>query len=135
MKSVKFLSFFLFAILCCTSYAHENNFVFVGQNGAGECTQTAFILELLGDNLENHVMINENGEVYLKVDKIIAIPKEALNHFPITADTSFPGNGEVSLTKASRNDWSFKWTCPHCGRENGPFDGSCQNKKCPGKNK
>lgn len=95
MKLVRFVSFFLFIVLCCTSYAHENKYVFVGQNGTDKCAQTAFILELIDDDLENHVMMNENGEVYLKVDKIIAIPKDTLIHF---ANLSNPtGSPSASL--------------------------------------
>jgi hypothetical protein len=81
MKLMKFISFFLFAILCCTSYAHENKYIFVGQNENDNCAQTAFILELDGEDLEDHIQKKENGEVYLKVNKIIAVPKGTLIHF------------------------------------------------------
>lgn len=81
MKFTKLVFFVLFAILCYSSHAHENEFVFIGQNENDGSERTAFILELLGEDLENHVLINENGEVYLKVDKIVAIPKEAFSHF------------------------------------------------------
>ena len=35
MKLMKCISFFLFAISCCTAYAHENKSVLIGQNGHG----------------------------------------------------------------------------------------------------
>src|SRR3990167_9529567 len=64
-----------------TSYGNENKYIFVGQTGSDELATTAFVLELIGDNLEQHVQINETGEVYLKVDKIVAIPKETFSRF------------------------------------------------------
>ena len=81
MKFIRVFSFFLFVVTCCTSYANENKYIFVGQTGNDEFAKTAFVLELVGDDLEQHVQINETGEVYLKVDKIVAIPKETFSRF------------------------------------------------------
>lgn len=146
MRFIKFISFCLFAIFCCASYAHENNYIFVGQNGADESAQTAFILELLGDDLENHVMMNENGEMYLKVDKIVAIPKETFIRF---ADPNeFMNTHTAPCSKIIQSDgqqfYAFagdviqcgskvapkKWQCPYCHYwwEIGE---SCTNDNCP----
>jgi hypothetical protein len=63
----------------CLSYAHENRYILVGQNNCQGCTKTAFILDLRGDNLEHQLQISDNGEVYLKVDKIIAFSEKELS--------------------------------------------------------
>jgi hypothetical protein len=75
------MSFFLFIVLCCTSYAHQNKYIFVGQNENDGVAKTVFLLELTEDNLGDHIQINESGEVYLKVDRIVAIPRESILNF------------------------------------------------------
>jgi hypothetical protein len=87
MNFRKSMLFIFFAVFSCQSYAHENEYVLVGQNSYDGQADTAFVLELVGDNLEDYVHINENGEVYLKVDKIVAIPR-AQTQFPPLRDES-----------------------------------------------
>lgn len=99
MKFMKFISF-LFTIICCTSYAHENKYIFIGQSGNEG--KTAFVLELVGDDFGDNVQINENGEVYLKVDKIIAIPKNTFAHFAyLTGIGSNPQSYSTQTAMAS----------------------------------
>lgn len=126
MKLIKFISFFLFAVTCCISYADENKYIFVGQNGSDG--KTAFILELIGDELKNHVQISENGEVYLKVDKITAIPKETFSHFAHLANLrnasehsenvgNFAGNAAttfLALNTIQDNYEDQEVRCPKC---------------------
>lgn len=109
MKFIRSISFFLFLIICSASYAHENKYIFVGQNNEGK---TAFVLELV-DDLGDNIQINENGEVYIKVDKIIAVTEENVTEY----------GGRVSPQPQ-------KWKCPYCYLwwEMGE---RCGNKKCP----
>lgn len=130
MRFIKFVSFCLFAIFCCASYAHENNYILVGQNGADECTQTAFVLELVGDDLGNHVIMNDNGEIYLKVDKIVAIPKETFTHVASDAQGFYAFAGDVIQCGSRVSKEPKKWQCPYCHYwwEIGE---TCTNDNCP----
>jgi hypothetical protein len=73
---MKGICFFIAALVSCISYvkANENKYVFVGQRG----NETAFVLDIISDDMANNVTIEENGEVWIKVDKIVAIPKDQL---------------------------------------------------------
>jgi hypothetical protein len=148
MRLIKVVSFCLFAILCCISHAHENKYIFVGQNGADECSQTVFILELVGDDPGNHVMINDNGEIYLKVDKIVAIPKETFTHIATSnefinthaaqhsnivysdAQEFYAFAGDVIQCGSRASKAPKKWQCPYCHYwwEAGE---TCTNDNCP----
>lgn len=70
MKYIRSFLVFFFATAFCTAFGSENKYVFVGQNGDEGLATTVFVLEVLGDNLDQCVYINENGEMYLKADKI-----------------------------------------------------------------
>lgn len=128
MKFIRFMSFCLFLVLSCKSYAHENKYVFIGQNEGNGQAKTAFILELRGDDLENHVQISESGEVYLKVDKIIAVPKETFFHFASEGQELYVA--EEDVTQCGSRVAPQKWQCPYCHHwwEIGE---KCSNPKCP----
>lgn len=96
-------------------------FLFVGQNGNDG--KIAFVLDLVGDDLENHVQINENGEVYLKVDKIVAIPKDTLSHFAYLS-----GLGNAQGASAALKDGVWMVYCPKCGFD---YDLENQSRTCP----
>ncbi len=109
--------------MCSTSYANENNFVLVGQNNSEE--KPAFILQLFAEELDQYFQINENGEVYLKADKVIAIPKEALSHLANVNDlvNYSKENDEterVKCTNCGTKYWATTGNrhCPNCGRYN-----------------
>jgi hypothetical protein len=118
MKLIRIISFFLFAAISCISYAKENKCIFIGQNEVGDA-KTVFILEMLGDDFDNYVHINEHREVYLKVDKILAVSKENLEQ------VAFPFEGSVyrqvdqstifNSWKCDCGEWNHKWDNPrHC---------------------
>lgn len=107
MKLIKYIFFFLF-FSSCFSYANENKYTFVGQNNEGK---TAFILELV-DDLGDNIQINENGEVYIKVDKIIAVSEENVTEY----------GGRVSTKPKT-------WKCPYCNRR-WEFGEECKNEEC-----
>jgi predicted ATP-binding protein involved in virulence len=71
---MKFIPFILFTLLSCVSYAQENTQILIGQNGH----KTAFILEVVG---EENLFVNDKGEIYLKADNIVVVPKENLLNF------------------------------------------------------
>lgn len=105
MKLKKLVPFLLLLIFCFTSYAHENRCVIVGQNAKEE--KTTFVLEMSEDNWKN-VHINENGEVYIRAEKIIVIPNNCLNEqgfYPFEGDVTSCGS-KVSKPKT--------WQCPYC---------------------
>ena len=126
MKLIKLVSLFLFTIISCTTFADENKYIFVGQNEMAESTETAFILEVADGALENHVHISENGEIYLKVDKIVAIPKSSLFNFQ-SSGNSFSQSIQHSLRRDPPN---LSWRCPkpNCEIVNAWFNTTC--KKC-----
>jgi hypothetical protein len=131
MKFIRFISFCLFLVLSCKSYAHENKYVFVGQNEGNGQAKTAFILELMGDDLENHVQISESGEVYLKVDNIIAVPKETFSNFASHGNAQGLYEFEEDLTQCgSRVVKPPKWQCPYC-RLWWEMGEKCTNGNCP----
>lgn len=123
MKFVRNIVLFLFAVACSISYTDENKYVFVGQNESEGCAKTAFILELIGEDLSDHIQISENGEMYLKVDKILAIPKEAL------APTTYFASAAHSFDVNSDAKWPWTvFVCNRCGFANPPYNVSCE--KC-----
>ena len=98
MKSIQFILFSLFASVQCVSYAQENTHIFVGQNDENGSAKTAFILELVGEDANDHVLMNDKGELYLKVDRIVAIPKDNLFNF-----MAFSGAQELPLEKLAKD--------------------------------
>lgn len=82
MKLMQCIFFFLF-ISSGLSYANENKYIFIGQNGNGHERKVAFILELAEDDLGDNFQIKKGGEVYLKVDKIVSVPKDAFAIFTL----------------------------------------------------
>ncbi len=80
MKFINIFSIFLFIFLNFVGYAHGNEYILIGKNQTDKSGRPAFILEMSENNLENTIRIGENGEVFVKVDTIFAIPKEALTH-------------------------------------------------------
>ena len=118
MKLMKFISFFLLLIGYSTSYAHENKYIFIGQNGDGESAKTAFVLEVIDDELESNFHVNEAGEIYLKVDRVVAVPKEALSH----------------MSHLSNNTQPLYFSLSHIDGDNqenyGEQEVRCRNPKC-----
>src|ERR1700722_3797728 len=77
MKTICLMLLFLIAALPFTSYDEESNHILVGQKD----DKVVFLLEVVGNDFENNVIVTESGEVYLKADKILTVPKEALMNF------------------------------------------------------
>lgn len=129
MKFTRIMSFFLFTVICCLSYADENKHIFIGQRGNGELEKTAFILELVEDDVENYVHISENGEVYLKVDKIIAISADnSVNSLLAIESSNFQ---ETVIPYGSRVSPQPKpWKCPYCGSW-WKLGEECKKEDCP----
>ena len=134
MKLIKLVSLFFFTIISCISFADENKYIFVGQNETAESTETAFILEVEDGALENHVHISENGEVYLKVDKIIAIPKDSLFDFQSLGRSSSGNSFFQSMQHSLRRDPpSLSWRCPNsdCKVVNAWINTTCKRCQTP----
>ena len=120
MNFIKRIPFFLFIVVCYTSYASENTYVLMGQNEKGD--STTFLLELMDSDIEQYCHISENGEIHLKADKIIAIPKSshAIATSPRTAESmhSEPDSAYTLLE------------CPN-GHPSTHGDGRCNQRSCP----
>lgn len=135
MNRMKGICFFIAALVSCISYAkaNENKYVFVGQKG----NETAFVLDIISDDMENSVSIAENGEVWIKVDKIVAIPKDQLaqcaNHdqpfeentaatlLPcfLMSNASFQENADEQEVRCPKCRFYYiprppTWDCPRC---------------------
>lgn len=117
MRSISLLFFIFF--FNCLSHASANTHVFIGQQQDGASMKTAFILELLDEDLERSVMYNEDGELFLKADKIMAVPKEALIPFL----TRQPNNETI------RDEYTLN-ECPN-GHPSRHGDGKCNQRACP----
>lgn len=127
----------MFSVFCFTSYASENKHFFIGQTGSGESVRTAFILEVTADNFLDHMQITENGEVFLKADQVLAIPKETLSNLVSFAQRTQGLQSEASpqltsaySSEAMSNDFELDWRCPNptCKIMNKAFDKYCR--KC-----
>lgn len=126
MRCVKLVCFLIATLITCISYANtnENKYVFVGQTG----NETSFVLEIIDDNMDN-IAINENGEVWIKVDKIIAVPKAELKEAQATLPihlTSYGAFGQSLFDSKSEAEvrcpqcrYTYvpgppTWSCPRC---------------------
>lgn len=152
MHFLKKCFFFVPVLIGCmfSVDAHENKCVFVGQNG----TESVFTLEIIGDLPADHIQIDPNGEVHIKVDKIIAVPKETFSQFSEASASAhsidqflafmnqnramsyygdigyfaFAGYGQDYSSNASQRE--KKWQCPYCYMW-WEYGERCQNKECP----
>lgn len=67
---MKLLSCFVCLIACSISYASESKCTFLDHSGIGESAKSTFLLEVTGDNLKDLIHVNDNGEAFLKIEKI-----------------------------------------------------------------
>jgi len=138
MKSIKKALLFLFFVITCTSYANENKYIFVGQNECEGSLTPCFILDPMTNFSEDQIMITDNGEIYLKVDQIIAIPREHFlieNHSQLTrtANSSFfnhfnTQNISMNISNIEEYD-SPAIRCSNCRRYYDPKP--YQGRRCP----
>ena len=145
MKFVRWFTFFSLLIFCGALHAYEDKFILIGQNG----NDTAFALECVGNVLGEHLQINDNGEVYIKVDKIIAVPKQRFSKLCVIKSLLDQYKEQEDLRQnscsndqnaytlmenltqcGSRVSQPTKWQCPYCHRwyELGE---KCDNEDCP----
>lgn len=120
MKLLKMCSFLMLLILFCTTYADENKYIFIGKNGNGESAKPAFILEVSAEDANSVFALSEGGEIHLKADQIVLLPKEALTNF------SNEPVGESALAIDSGRNAGYCQRghdlCTRCGL--------CHNTKC-----
>ncbi len=62
----------------------------------------------------NQINVTQDGIFILNED--IWIMTDAVHH-----------DGSRLYISSLSEEWSFKWECPKCGYENGPFTRSCEN--------
>ena len=135
MKYIRALFLLCFAGLHFTGYGQVSESIFIGQNNENGQLQTAFILNIIGDCQEKDFIISEDGEVYLKVDKIIALPKEALYSGIFANSLMQNNNGSIALSdsynegptiQCKNQKCNYKYNpkfylgrrCPRCGEVN-----------------
>jgi hypothetical protein len=141
VNNIKRFFFIIAVLVACTSYAkaHENKYIFVGQNG----NEMAFTLEVIGNIPEDYIQINQEGQVHIQVDRIIAVPKEIFSQF---SDYSASTNSVDQFLAFSTNKKELednlaecgsrreprenKWQCPYCHHWWEPGE-RCQYAKCP----
>ena len=127
MKFRHFISLLVLLSLCAISYAFEEEYVFVGKNGE----EIAFTLNIMGDiSKVHHIQICEDGEVYIKVEKIIAIPKADFSYvYDCNEQRSYVFENDIRECGSRVSD-TRKWQCPYCNHwwELGE---RCQYEKCP----
>jgi Zn finger protein HypA/HybF involved in hydrogenase expression len=121
MKFIKLCSFLLLAFFCYNIHAEENKYIFVGQNGSDSSAKTAFVLEITDENIDNVFLMNEAGEIYLKADKVVAVPKNLLMNFELASNTSLVESATHALENGNES-----WKCPVCKAWNGPHNYECR---------
>lgn len=132
MKSMKLFSFWLAMSVLGMTYAEENGQLFIGQIDCRGETKVAFVLELVNNDLE--YVINEHGELYLKVDRIVQLPKDLLLLGGSASPLNLIGDSESVPFQLCGRGLPMKkmkmWQCPHCNHwwEVGE---SCKNPNCP----
>jgi len=145
MHFMKKCFFFVTALAFCmlSADAHESKSVFIGQNGA----DSVFTLEIIGDLPADHIQIDPDGKVHIKVDKIIAVPKETVSQFskdPVSAQSmnqnramEYYGDIESFVFDGYEQDYSSnaasrakKWQCPYCHMW-WEYGERCKNQECP----
>ncbi len=132
MKLIKTLFIFLFLTAIFTSYAHENKHIFVGKTGQGDDEKVSFILNLLDDEVEKYIHVSEEtGEIFLKVDNIVSVPKAALAQTGFNAESDLPPVMELIGSRNNEPDvrcsnckryydprYYHGRRCPNCGTSN-----------------
>ncbi len=132
MKLVKYCFFLLGMSVLGMIYAEEKRQLFIGEVDCRGDPKVAFVLELINNDLD--YVINEHGELYLKVDRIISLPKDSFllennafksNH---ARDSDAPplqlcGGRIVEMKEKT-------WKCPYCYRW-WKLGEECQNDECP----
>jgi hypothetical protein len=117
MRSVKFVSFFLFTILCSLSYAHENKCNFVGQNIANvqinDSTQAR--LEKVKRYIDPRNVRFEQKEMHVQVDQNWVIT----NAIYTDADGFYvlETKGGWTCGYCSYYNEKNNWTCDNCGKK------------------
>lgn len=122
MKLMKLFLSLTLTLFCCTAFAHENKHFLIGLNGTGESAETAFIVEVSSDDLNDICVMSDEGEVYLKVDKIVAVPKEALLAY-------MPNTAAEAIANSFQENKYPMYECLN-GHPAPNGDGWCNNKKC-----
>lgn len=123
------MALFTAALASCISYANaENQHVFVGQR-----EDSVLLLELGEGSFENNVIISEAGEVFLKLDKIVAISKGKIAGSE-EQDGIIPASSSSILSASSESftetrDDSPEVRCSNCGTYYEPK--YYKGRKCP----
>jgi hypothetical protein len=125
---MKYIRFLFLLTLSCTVFAAENKHIFVGQIATNGVEKSVFLLNLLDEaDLQNCMAITEDGEVYIKVDKIVAIPQSEIANFLVTGlAPQYSGFNRLLAADESpeiqcRNSNCRYWYAPR----------SCNGRKCP----
>lgn len=95
------------------SYAHENAYTLVGKSYGEE--RPVFVLEVTEDIGEN-IQINENGEVYIRADKIIVVSKTPFCQDVVGFMDSSDSRSmeDVTFCGSRVSQPPKKWQCPYC---------------------
>lgn len=138
MNSIRSFLVFLFLVFWGTSYSIESKCVFVGQNASNDLATTVFVLEVMGDNLDEYMYMNQDGEVYLKADKISIFSKDQFSKIvnvseeksltsamPSLLMSSIDKNSYGGDKNSSHRDDRFLVYCPE-GHPNPPWNLVCQ---------
>jgi Zn finger protein HypA/HybF involved in hydrogenase expression len=112
--------------LCCSLYAVENKQIFTGEILEDGVMKPAFLLEILDTEMLDRLAISENGEVWIKVDKVSVVPTTQ-NYISIAtqtqtmSDITYREEPDIQCNKCKY--WyspqsSNGRRCPKCGKAN-----------------
>jgi Zn finger protein HypA/HybF involved in hydrogenase expression len=123
MKLITKLLTLFVAVFICSSHADENKQLFIGKIGE----KAVFLLDVLeAGDLQNSMHISETGEVFIKVDQILALAKTEVSNFLATSQ-QLPTTNAFPETALRDNEPDVQcWNCKHWY---GPR--SCNGRKCP----
>lgn len=123
MKFIRFVSFFLFAIFCCTSYVHASKYILIENDKNAGSETAAFILELVENHI-NPVQIDGTCNTY-EITKIIPVAEDVFLYF-----ANLNGYEEDVTQCGSRvSPPPKKWKCPYCN-EWWEYGEECKNSNC-----
>lgn len=106
-----------------TTFANENTSIFIVQIDDDNNPNTTFILDLENTDHLNRIKITDEGEIYVKINKIIPLSKTPTQ--PLLLNDSIQSLLRVSDPEIRLTSIHSGWRCSNCLRINSPGSYVC----------
>jgi len=134
MNFIKKATILLFLVSVYTCFAQENSITILEKNQ--NAAKDMFFIKLPENDLESCIKIDDNGEMYIKVDRILPVSNEDFFINPVfqASQIAYPSRAQLlSSPISSVHKWiiqcykcgkiitidQYNRKCPHCGAVNG----------------